>query len=82
MGTAGACLVRISSSPCLRYERLADLYGRHFLGGEDYPAWAMEKKRVWDAEARKNLWLCGCIVNLPHTPSARSGSTGPVAVRA
>ena len=34
-----------------RYERLAELYGRHFLGGEEYPAWALEKDAVWDADA-------------------------------
>ncbi len=31
-----------------RYERLAELYARHFLAGEEYPAWAMEKEGVWD----------------------------------
>ena len=34
-----------------RYERIAELYARHFLGNEEYPAWAMEKDQVWDAEA-------------------------------
>ncbi len=34
-----------------RYERLADLYALHFLGGEEYPSWAMEKEQVWDADA-------------------------------
>ncbi len=33
-----------------RYERVAELYGRHFLLGEEYPAWAMDKERVWETE--------------------------------
>lgn len=33
-----------------RYERLAELYGRHFLDGEEYPSWAMKDEQVWDAE--------------------------------
>ncbi len=33
-----------------RYARLAELYARHFLGGEEYPVWAIEKEQVWDAD--------------------------------
>ena len=34
-----------------RYERLAELYGRRFLAGEEYPTWAIDKEQVWDADA-------------------------------
>ncbi len=34
-----------------RYARIAELYASHFLANEEYPAWALEKERVWDAEA-------------------------------
>ena len=35
-----------------RYDRIAELYAAHFLANEEYPAWAMEKEPVWDADAR------------------------------
>lgn len=44
-----ALLYDIAKSGGSRYERIADLYARHFLGGEEYPSWAMEKEQVWDA---------------------------------
>ncbi len=34
-----------------RYERLAELYGRHFLAGEEYPVSAKDEEAVWDPEA-------------------------------
>jgi len=34
-----------------RYERLAELYGRHFLAGEEYPIWALDKEGVWGADS-------------------------------
>ena len=33
-----------------RYARLAELYGRRFLRGEDYPRWALEEESIWDAD--------------------------------
>ncbi len=33
-----------------RYGHLAELYARHFLLGEEYPTWAMDKERVWETE--------------------------------
>ncbi len=33
-----------------RYEHLAELYGRHFLLGEEYPTWALGKEPVWETE--------------------------------
>ena len=30
-----------------RYEKLAKLYARRFLNGEEYPDWAMEDKQLW-----------------------------------
>jgi hypothetical protein len=30
-----------------RYEKLAQLYARHFLGNEEYPDWALEDSTVW-----------------------------------
>jgi hypothetical protein len=47
-----ALLLDIAKAGGPRYERLAELYGRHFLAGEEYPAWAMEKDAVWDADPR------------------------------
>ncbi len=34
-----------------RYHRVAELYAARFLGHEEYPAWALEKDVVWDADA-------------------------------
>ncbi|MCV4809393.1 hypothetical protein OFB93_30440, partial [Escherichia coli] len=30
-----------------RYAKLAALYARRFLGGEEYPAWALKEPQVW-----------------------------------
>ncbi len=30
-----------------RYEKLAQLYARHFLGNEEYPDWALKDSAVW-----------------------------------
>lgn len=46
-----AFLYGVAGSGGPRYERLADLYARRFLGGEDYPLWALEKEPVWDPES-------------------------------
>ncbi len=49
--TAVACLQDVARVGGPRYERIAELYARHFLGNEEYPEWAMEKEAVWDADA-------------------------------
>ena len=33
-----------------RYARLAELYARRFLRGEEYPDWAMQEPQVWGGE--------------------------------
>ncbi len=33
-----------------RYDRIAELYARHFLGGEEYPSWALEKEQIWESD--------------------------------
>ncbi|WP_027891486.1 acyl-CoA dehydrogenase family protein [Calidithermus chliarophilus] len=33
-----------------RYAKLAALYARRFLGGEEYPAWALKEPQVWAGE--------------------------------
>lgn len=33
-----------------RYARLAELYARRFLKGEEYPDWAMQEPQVWGGE--------------------------------
>ena len=43
-----ALLLDVAKSGGPRYERLADLYGRHFLGGEEYPPWALDKEDLWE----------------------------------
>ena len=47
---AVALLYDVARAGGPRYERLAELYARRFLGGEDYPLWALEKEPVWDVE--------------------------------
>jgi hypothetical protein len=42
-----ALLYRLAEDSDERYARLAQLYARRFLGGEPYPAWAMEKETLW-----------------------------------
>ncbi|HYM38782.1 MAG TPA: acyl-CoA dehydrogenase family protein [Thermoplasmata archaeon] len=48
--TTVVLLLDLSKTGGPRYERLAELYGRHFLAGEEYPTWALDKERVWDAD--------------------------------
>jgi len=45
-----ALLLDVAKTGGSRYERLAELYGRHFLAGEEYPAWAMDQEGVWEAD--------------------------------
>ncbi len=45
-----ALLYDLSETGGPRYEHLAELYGRHFLLGEEYPTWAMDKEPVWETE--------------------------------
>lgn len=46
-----AILLDIAETGGPRYEQLAELYGKHFLTGDEYPSWAMDKEGLWDAEA-------------------------------
>jgi alkylation response protein AidB-like acyl-CoA dehydrogenase len=43
-----ALLYRLAETGGERYERLAELYARHFLAGEAYPAWALDAPQVWN----------------------------------
>jgi hypothetical protein len=49
--TTVALLYDVAKTGGARYERIAEFYARHFLGGEEYPISAMEKEGVWDADA-------------------------------
>jgi len=49
--TIVALLLDLARSGGPRYERLAELYGRHFLAGEEYPISAMDQESVWEPDA-------------------------------
>ncbi len=44
-----ALLYRLASLGRERYALLASLYCRRFLGGEEYPAWMLQREDVWSA---------------------------------
>ena len=49
--TTVALLLEVTKTGGPRYERLAELYGKYFLAGEEDPSWAMDKERVWDTDS-------------------------------
>ena len=49
--TTVGVLYDVAKAGGARYTWIAELYARHFLGGEPYPASAMDKRPVWDADA-------------------------------
>lgn len=46
-----ALLHDVAKAGGVRYDRIAELYARRFLAHEEYPAWAMGKEAVWDADS-------------------------------
>jgi alkylation response protein AidB-like acyl-CoA dehydrogenase len=49
--TTVALLLDLEKTGGPRYGRLAELYARHFLAGEEYPTWAMEEEAVWETDS-------------------------------